>query len=129
YLEALSAAIKVPTDSILQIFSGGGYHFVIQLKDPIKSVEFFEKNDRDVVVIMQQPYYHSRNNDGFIEINENLVFFNFSNKDFVDVSKLNREPPGNVPDENSKMAGLGFSAPNWAYYINDNGLEKFELGQ
>jgi len=92
-------------------------------------VEFFEKNDRDVVVIMQQPYYHSRNNDGFIEINENLVFFNFSNKDFVDVSKLNREPPGNVPDENSKMAGLGFSAPNWAYYINDNGLEKFELGQ
>lgn len=92
-------------------------------------VEFFEKNNREVIVIMQQPYYHSQNNDGFIEIAENLVFFHFSNKDFVDVSKLKKNPPSDTPDENSRMAGLGYSAPNWAYYITDNGLEKFELGQ
>jgi hypothetical protein len=92
-------------------------------------VEFFEKDNKDVVVIMQQPYYHSQNNDGFIEIADNLVFFHFSNKDFVDVSKLKKNPPSDTPDENSRMAGLGYSAPNWAYYITDNGLEKFELGQ
>ena len=92
-------------------------------------VEFFEKDNKDVVVIMQQPYYHSQNNDGFIEIAENFVFFHFSDKDFVDVSKLKKNPPSDKPDENSRMAGLGYSAPNWAYYITDNGLEKFELGQ
>ncbi|MBS9462077.1 hypothetical protein KIM67_06615 [Flagellimonas sp. 389] len=92
-------------------------------------VEFFEKNHRDVVIIMQQPYYHSQNNDGFIELDENLVFFHFSNKDFVDVSKLEHTPPNDTPDENSRMAGLGYSAPNWAYYITENGLEKFELGE
>ncbi len=92
-------------------------------------VEFFEKNNKKALVIMQQPYYESEINDGFIRVGENLVFFNYSNKDFVDTSKLNRTPPSDTPDENSKESGLGFSAPNWAYYIKDNSLEKFDLGE
>lgn len=44
YLRLLSDVINVPTDSILQIFSGGGYHFVIQLKNPIDDIKFFENN-------------------------------------------------------------------------------------
>lgn len=92
-------------------------------------VEFFEKNDRDVVVIMQQPFFHKTDLDGFVKINENSVFFYFSDDDIVDVSKLEKSVGDEIPDENSIEAGLGFSAPNWAYYINDDGLEKFELGQ
>ena len=92
-------------------------------------VEFFEKNGKDVVVIMQQPFIHKSDLDGFIKINDNTVFFYFSNSDFVDVSKLEKPVGEEFPDENSREAGLGFSAPNWAYYINDIGLEKFELGQ
>lgn len=92
-------------------------------------VEFFEKNGKDVVVIMQQPFIHKSDLDGLIKINDNTVFFYFSNSDFVDVSKLEKPVGEEFPDENSREAGLGFSAPNWAYYIKDTGLEKFELGQ
>lgn len=92
-------------------------------------VQFFEKNDRNVVVIMQQPFIHKTDLDGFVKINDNSVFFYYSDDDFVDVAKLEKSVGAEVPDRNSIEAGLGFSAPNWAYYINENGLEKFELGQ
>ncbi|MBS9462078.1 hypothetical protein KIM67_06620 [Flagellimonas sp. 389] len=93
-------------------------------------VQFFEKDGKNVVVIMEQPFIYKSDLDGFLKINENSVFFYFSDSDFVDVSKLEKSIGEEVPDENSKEAGLGFSAPNWAYYINaDNSLEKFELGQ
>jgi len=92
-------------------------------------VEFFEKDEKDVVVIMQQPFIHKTNLDGYIKINDNNVFFYYSNPDFVNVSKLDKSIGDRFPDRNSIEAGLGYSAPNWAYYINDDGLEKFELGQ
>lgn len=92
-------------------------------------VEFFEKNGKDVVVIMQQPFIHKSDLDGFIKINDNTVFFYFSDSDFVNVSKLEKSVGDLFPDRNSIEAGLGYSAPNWAYYINENGLEKFELAQ
>ncbi|UII76003.1 hypothetical protein LV716_17320 [Flagellimonas sp. HMM57] len=93
-------------------------------------VEFFNKDGKKVVVIMEEPFVYKNETDGFIKINENWVFFYDSNPAFVDVSKLEKSIGEEVPDENSKEAGLGFSAPNWAYYINaDNSLEKFELGQ
>lgn len=44
YLDALSEAIKVSPDKILQIYSGHGYHFVIQLANPIEDVKFFNEN-------------------------------------------------------------------------------------
>lgn len=44
YLEVIAGAINVNKDSILQILSGGGYHFVVKLKNPIKEIEFFDKN-------------------------------------------------------------------------------------
>ena len=92
-------------------------------------VEFFNKDGKNVVVIMQEPFVYKNDTDGFIKINENSVFFYSSNPALVDISKLEKSISEQIPDENSKEAGLGFSAPNWAYYINDDGLEKFELGQ
>ncbi|MEM9363632.1 MAG: hypothetical protein AAGA43_13420 [Bacteroidota bacterium] len=92
-------------------------------------IQFFEKNDRNVVVIMQQPFIHKTDLDGFVKINDNSVFFYYSDNNFVDVAKLEKSVGNEFPDRNSIEAGLGFSAPNWAYYINDDGLEKFELGQ
>jgi len=44
YLEVLADAINVQKESILQILSGGGYHFVVRLKNPIKDIDFFDKN-------------------------------------------------------------------------------------
>ena len=44
YLDALSQAIKVPKEKILQIFSGHGYHFAIQLANPIKDKTYFDTN-------------------------------------------------------------------------------------
>ena len=44
YLEALSQAIKIPKEKILQIFSGHGYHFAIQLTNPITDKTYFDKN-------------------------------------------------------------------------------------
>ncbi|MEO9511072.1 MAG: hypothetical protein ABJN84_13735 [Flavobacteriaceae bacterium] len=93
-------------------------------------VEFFKKDGKNVVVIMQQPFIYKSDLDGFVNINDNSVFFYFSDNNFVDVSKLEKSVSEEVPDENSIEAGLGYSAPNWAYYINDgNVLEKFQLGQ
>lgn len=92
-------------------------------------VQFFDKDGKDVVVIMQQPFIYKSDLDGFVNINDNKVFFYFSNPDFVDVSKLEKSVSKEIPDENSRESELGFSAPNWAYYITDNGLEKFELGE
>ena len=54
-------------------------------------VEFFEKNDRDVVVIMQQPYYHSRNNDGFIDAfgdGENISMNNGNSNNWVTINTV-----------------------------------------
>lgn len=44
YLKALSQAIKVPEEKILQIFSGHGYHFALQLASPITDKTYFNKN-------------------------------------------------------------------------------------
>lgn len=44
YLKALSQAIKVPEEKILQIFSGHGYHFALQLTNPITDRTYFDKN-------------------------------------------------------------------------------------
>ncbi len=92
-------------------------------------LQFFEKEGKDIVVIMQQPFIYKSDLDGYVKINDNSVFFYFSDSDLVDVSKLEKSVSEEIPDENSREAGLGYSAPNWAYYITDNGLEKFELGQ
>ena len=92
-------------------------------------VQFFEKDEKNVVVIMQQPFIHKSDLDGFVKINDNSVFFYYSDPDFVNALKLEKSLGDQFPDRNSIEAGLGYSAPNWAYYITDNGLEKFELGQ
>lgn len=90
-------------------------------------VEFSHKDGKDIVAIMQQPYYHSKENDGFIIIGDNHVFFHSSKAEFVDIYKLKENPPSDIPNENSKMAGLGFNAPYWCYEINDYNLKKIEL--
>ncbi|WP_411030420.1 hypothetical protein [Spongiimicrobium sp. 3-5] len=92
-------------------------------------VEFFKKDEKNVVVVMQQPFVYKDETDGFIKINENRVFFYSSNPAFVDISKLEKSISEQIPGENSEESELGFSAPNWAYYINVNSLEKFELGE
>ncbi len=44
YLQVIASALKVAPTAILQILSGGGYHFLVKLKDPIKDISFFDKN-------------------------------------------------------------------------------------
>lgn len=92
-------------------------------------VQFFEKDGKNLVVIMQQPYYDSSDSDGYLKIDENLVFFYHSDKTMVETSQLNHEGPKQVPDENSKESSLGYSAPNWAYIIKEKELEKTFIGE
>lgn len=92
-------------------------------------VEFSEKNGKNMIVIMQQPYYDTIDLDGYLKVGENLVFFYYSDKTMVETSQLNQEVPKDVPDENSKESGLGYSAPNWAYLIKENSLEKTFIGE
>jgi len=92
-------------------------------------VEFFEKDKKNMVVIMQQPYYDSKGLDGYLKINENLIFFYYPDTSMVETSRLNHKVPKDIPDENSKESGLGYSAPNWAYIITDSGLEKTFIGE
>lgn len=44
YLQVIATSLGVDPNSILQIVSGGGFHFIVKLKDPIKEVSFFETN-------------------------------------------------------------------------------------
>lgn len=92
-------------------------------------VSFFAKNGDDLVVIMQQPFYDSLDTDGFLKINENMVFFYYSDSSMVETNNLKHELPPNIPKENSRESGLGFSAPNWAYIITENGLKKTFIGE
>lgn len=44
YLNILAKTINCSPNSIVQIFSGGGYHFLINLKTPIKEDKYFDEN-------------------------------------------------------------------------------------
>lgn len=92
-------------------------------------VEFFKKDDNDLVVLMQQPFYNSDYTDGYIKMDENFIFFYYSDSMMVKVNELENELPEELPNQNSKESGLGYSAPNWAYIITDNGLVKTFIGE
>ncbi|MEO1485426.1 MAG: hypothetical protein AAFU57_06755 [Bacteroidota bacterium] len=92
-------------------------------------VEFVEIEDDKIVVIMQQPFYYSSNLDGYMEIRENLVFFYNSNTVLAKRSRLNKDVPEEIPDENSQQSDLGYSAPNWAYLIKGEKLVKTFVGE
>ncbi|WKX75883.1 hypothetical protein [Zobellia laminariae] len=92
-------------------------------------VEFFEEDDNDLVVLMQQPYYDSSDTDGYLKIDENFIFFYYSDLMMVTVDKLENELPTGLPNQNSIESGLGYSAPNWAYIITENGLVKTFIGE
>ncbi|MGJ8716581.1 MAG: hypothetical protein ACSHXG_15890 [Maribacter stanieri] len=92
-------------------------------------VQFFEKDGKDLVVLMQQPYYDSENTDGYLKIDENFIFFYYSDSMMVKVDKLKNELPKVLPNEKSKESGLGYSAPNFAYEITEKGLVKTFIGE
>ena len=92
-------------------------------------VQFFKKDNKDLVVLMQQPYYDSEDTDGYFKMDENFIFFYYSDSMIVKVNKLENKFPKGLPNQNSKEAGLGYSAPNWAYIITEKGLVKTFIGE
>ncbi len=92
-------------------------------------VYFSEVAGDNFVIIMQQPYYDSVDTDGFLNVNENLVFFYNSNTSMIKTDNLKHKIPTDMPNQNSKESGLGYSAPNWAYIITEDGLEKTFIGE
>lgn len=44
YLNILAKLLNVSPNAIVQIFSGGGYHFLVRLKAPIKDADYFKSN-------------------------------------------------------------------------------------
>ncbi|CAM4406149.1 hypothetical protein [Zobellia nedashkovskayae] len=92
-------------------------------------VEFFEKDDKNLVVLMQQPFYDSDDTDGYLKMGDNFIFFYYSDSIMVKVNKLENELPKGLPNQNSKESELGYSAPNWAYIITENGLVKTFIGE
>jgi len=44
YREVLSDVLKITPGSILQVFSGHGYHFIVELATPIEDRKFFSNN-------------------------------------------------------------------------------------
>lgn len=100
-----------------------------RLDTDIYWVLFDQKDENNLVVIMQQPYYDSLDTDGFFKIKENFVFLYYSDSTMVKTDKLKHKLPAELPDQKSRESGLGYSAPNWAFFITEKGLQETFIGE
>lgn len=80
-------------------------------------VKFKEIDSSKYIKLFENSYYYKKGLDGFIDMNDNKVFFYNSNKNFVDVESLKSARNLSEPDENSGKVDEGFNSESWYFEI------------